>query len=239
MIIKERPRRRRIVAVTAGVLVAAAALGGGIMLAAGDGEQSLSQPPAASKTKAPTTTEPPVITTTTSSTTTTPSTATSDAVPPKKVEAEPIDATKETYSLDRIDPSTYGPLRLRMPKQEALTTGLLGAVEFQDNLCTRYTGTFGGAVVVSNKYGVVDIRVTRPVSTSKGIRIGSIVADVKAAYPATAVIEYRNGLYLVTEPGIMAFDVAGYHMHHTPWPDTGIINRIGIGSQQSDCAGAF
>lgn len=125
-----------------------------------------------------------------------------------------------------------------MSRTAALDTGLLGRVEIRDRFCTRFAGTFGGNVVVSNRWGVVNIRVTRPVGI-KGLHIGSTVADVKATYPKGKPVEDRNGLHVDTASGIVGFDVGGYHLHHTPWPDTGVIYRIEIGARNSDCAFAF
>ncbi len=234
-----RVRRRRRVSTAAGaVVVVAAALGGGLALAGSGGPASL--PPAAS------TTTPPPATSTEAVTTTTPprSTTRSPASPAATKEATKRAAEQATpsalaaaYSLDVIGTRSYGPLRFGMTEDESLATGTLGEIEVQGSLCTRYTGTFGGSVVVSKRYGVVAIRVTRPVATSRGVHVGSTVADVKAAYPN--VTEFRNGLYVRTEPGILGFDVAGEHLHHTQWPDTGVLYRIEIGARHSDCAFAF
>lgn len=225
-----RIRRRRRVAATAGAVAVAVVLGSGIALAGSGDRESL--PPAVSTTTTPPTTPEAPVTTTMP-----PSTGKPPVSPPAAKTTGtrvPTTSTPPSYSLDVIDPWTYGPLRLSMSEQDALATGMLGAVRVQDTFCTRYTGTFGGTVTVSNKHGVVRVVVTRQVATSQGIHIGSTVADARAAYPGIA--DYRMGLYATTEPGVLAFWVAGPNEVGAPWPDTRVIDHIEIGASRSDCA---
>lgn len=232
-----RIRRRRRVAAVAAAVAVAVVLGSGIALA-GAGRQSLPPAvPAGEPISPPTTSEAPVTTTTPPPATTRPPEAAAKKVEETAESTSSAAPPPPSYSLDVIGTSTYGPLRLFMSEQEALATGLLGAVEVSGDGCTRYTGTFGGKVVVSKRYGLVRIVVSRPASAAGGIHIGSTVAQVKAAYPNT--IEYRNGLYRQTEPGILAFWVAGSKDAYAPWPETGLVDHIEIGASRSDCALAY
>jgi hypothetical protein len=229
-----RIRRRRFVVSTAAVVAVGMLVGGGIALAGSGGPESLPPARTPDPVVAPTTTTAPPVTTTSPPPVTS---RTVPAVPDTKVTSETSVVTAEAFSANTITPRTYGPLRLGMRGPAAHDTGLLGAVQMSDEWCVKYAATYGGSVVVSEKYGVVAIRVTRQVSTAKGIHIGSTVAEVKAAYPNA--VEYRDGLYVPTDVGMMGFFVGGVHMHHTPWPDTGVIERIEIGANKSDCALAF
>jgi hypothetical protein len=212
-----RIRRRRFVAGTVAAVAVAMVVGSGIALAGAAGPESV---PAA-RTADPVV---PTTMTTVPTTTTTPVTsATSGDEAPE-------------YALDTIGPWTYGPLRLSMSEAQARDTGLLGAVEVTGE-CVKYRATYGGDVVVSKKYGVVIIRVSRPVSTAKGVHVGSMIAEVKAAYPG--FMETRDGLQTETGAGFMTFAVGGSNMHGTSWPDTGVVERIVIGSSHSDCALAY
>jgi hypothetical protein len=131
-----------------------------------------------------------------------------------------------------ILPRNFGPLWLEMSGQEALATGLLGAVEGTDGSCTRYAGTFGGHVLVSAKHGIVRIGVTAPVTNPEGIHIGSTVGDVRTAYPV--VTDYRMGLQTQT----YTFIIGGPGDYYSPWPDTSPVERIDI-TTASDCSNAL
>ncbi|MGH3876108.1 MAG: hypothetical protein ACRDSK_03630 [Actinophytocola sp.] len=230
-----RVRRRRFATATAGaVAVAVVLVGGGIALAGTGAQESL--PPAVSTTTPPptisdapvTTTEPPAVRKKSANTAKTPPPATEAGEKSETTSSKPPPA----YSLDTILPRNFGPLWLEMSEQKALATGLLGAVEGTDGKCTRYTGTFGGHVLVSANLGIVRIGVTAPVATPEGIHISSTVGDVRTAYPV--VTDYRMGLKTQT----FSFIIGGPGDYYTPWPDTSPVERIDI-DMTSDCANAL
>lgn len=225
-----RIRRRRYAAVTAAAVVAVLAVGSGIALAGTGGQESL--PPAVSTTDpVPTTsaTSPPATTSTRPSPPAAKNT-TPPSVPDRKVDetAEPP-PTQEKPNLPVIGPDSFGSLTLGMSADAALATGLLGQAEADDGACIRYAGTFGGNVLVSAKLGLVRIGVTSPVATPAGIRLGSTVAEVRAAYPNAW--DYRMGL----KAGNFGFIVGGPNGAYDPWPETSQVVRIDI-AIESDCA---
>ncbi|MCP2168822.1 hypothetical protein [Goodfellowiella coeruleoviolacea] len=97
-----------------------------------------------------------------------------------------------------FNPDGYGPLQLGMDPSSALATDLLA--DYSDpgpGLCKsaelndQYANVPGFPsqtyVLISPNYGVVAIAVNRAsVHTPEGIRLGSTVDEVKAAYPASA-----------------------------------------------------
>lgn len=230
-----RIRRRRFVVGTAAVVAAAMLVGGGIALAGSARPELL--PPARTPDPVVTTTTTPVTTTSTPVPSRPTSPVTSEPVPDRTITSATSEVRAPVSATDTITARAYGSLRLRMSGQEASGTGLLGTVLAQDEDCVKYAASYGGDVVVSKQYGVVIIRVTGPVSTAEGVHNGSTVADVKAAYPRT--VENRVGLQVDTDAGFMGFAVGGDHMLYEPWPDTGVIRRVLIGSYQNDCALAF
>lgn len=227
-----RVRRHRAVATAASVVAVALVLGSGIALAAGGDRQTL--PPAESTTTTPSTTtgEAPTSTTSPPRSKAKPSTRTA-AAPPAAGTEEPTRKPAPPPPPGRFDlllPTSYGPLALGMSEEEALATGMLGAVEATDgDTCTRYPGTFGGNVLVSANHGVVRVSVTSPVSTPEGIHQGSAVADIRAAYPTAT--DYRMGL----TAGTFSFIIGGPGDYYEQWPDDGPVVRIDI-TTTSDCA---
>jgi hypothetical protein len=82
----------------------------------------------------------------------------------------------------------YGALKLHMTLEEARATGQTDLTweDAGDSPCVA-----DGKVTISRKQGVVGIFLPAEAKTSKGIGIGSTVADVKRAYPDAT--EYRGG----------------------------------------------
>jgi hypothetical protein len=240
-----RLRRRRYVAATACAVVTAVLIGGGIALAGTGGQQSL--PPAVSTTEpVPTASSAPPSTTTPPTTTRPPAGTTGPASPTGTIEDAKIadTTTSETatggpvYHFDKMDSWSYGPLELQMSGTDARATGLLGAVLLADERCATYEATYGGNVVVSKRYGVVAIRVSRPVSDPEGIHVGSTVAEVKAMYPQA--VEDRNGLHRAGPPVTTRYFVAGSKAgYEEPWPADALVDRIAIELTTTDCANAF
>jgi len=234
-----RIRRRRFATATACGIVALVVVGGGIALAGTGGQESL--PPAVSTTDpVPTTSSAAPSTTAPTSTTRPPSTPTGTIEDAKIADTTAPESTATTpvYYFDVIDSWSYGPLELLMSGPDALDTGLLGAVVFADERCARYTATYGGDVVVSKRYGVVAIRVTRPVTAPEGIHIGSTVAEIKTTYPQA--VEDRNGLHIGGAPVVTGFSIAGSKAsYEEPWSDDALVDRIEIGTTKTDCANAF
>ncbi|MCT2586622.1 hypothetical protein [Actinophytocola gossypii] len=238
-----RIRRNRRLAVTAGAVAVAVLVSGGVALATHSTNRSL--PPAE------TTADAPIVTPTTSTATTTsrpPATSTSAVTShssPPSVESDPP-PTGEKKERERKDvpPSLtdavlthtgYGPFELGMSGDDALATDLL-TLEWGEFDCSRYLIRGGGTVVVSEKFGVVSLRVPERVRTPEGIGAGDTVGEVRATYPG--VSDYRHGVSGSATEGTDAFYsflTVEEPPLHEPVPDTFVVAELRLDSSKSDC----
>ncbi|MDX8032199.1 hypothetical protein SK803_18425 [Lentzea sp. BCCO 10_0856] len=119
----------------------------------------------------------------------------------------------------------YGTLKLGMTPEEAAAAGLKGL-----NWGPAGAATCTGAenVAISRKYGIERITLPADAKTSKGIGVGSTVADVKKAYSNAK--EHRTGLSTSLN------DTGGYSFSTYGYADTDKIVEIKLVSSQTDCA---
>ncbi|MEU4620992.1 hypothetical protein AB0G04_13565 [Actinoplanes sp. NPDC023801] len=100
---------------------------------------------------------------------------------PKRSRTTTADAAPTRFSRDGL-----GKLKLGMTEKQALATGLV-ANRSGDDRCSTFelvpANWDGVAVVYSEVHGVVAIPGYGSISTPEGIRIGSTLAEVRAAYP--------------------------------------------------------
>ena len=118
----------------------------------------------------------------------------------------------------------YGALKLGMTPEEAIAAGLKG-LDWGPNGATC---TGAENVAISKKYGIERITLPEDAKTSKGIGVGTTVADVKKAYPNAK--EYRMGLSAALN------DTGGYSFTTYGYADTDKIVEIKLMSRQTDCA---
>ncbi|MGI5503723.1 hypothetical protein [Lentzea sp. CA-135723] len=119
----------------------------------------------------------------------------------------------------------YGALKLGMTEQEAVAAGLtdIDWSSSHDPGCTTAQN-----VAISKKYGIERITLPVDAKTSKGIGVGSTIADVKRMYPNAE--EFRMGL------GVQLNDTASYQFTTYGFGDNEKIVEIKLKSHQVDCS---
>lgn len=121
----------------------------------------------------------------------------------------------------------YGALKLGMTPDEAAAAGLKG-LNWGPNGDITCTGAEN--VAISKKYGIERITLPADAMTSRGIGVGSTVAEVKKAYPNAK--EYRMGFIAsLNDTGSYSFGTYGY-------ADTDKIIDIKLMASKVDCASA-
>lgn len=132
----------------------------------------------------------------------------------------------EPDSFTQVDTRIgYGALKLGMTPEEAEQAGLTG-LNWGPNGDATCTGA--QKVIISKKYGIARITLPPDAKTSKGIGVGSTVADVKRAYSNAK--EFRMGL------GVKLTDAASYQFTTYGFRDDDEIVEIKLMSNQTDCA---
>lgn len=128
-------------------------------------------------------------------------------------------------SLVKVDSRLgYGALKLGMTPEEAVAVGLAELNWGADGA----TCTGAENVAISKKYGIERITLPADAKTSKGIGVGSTVADVKKAYPNAK--QYRMGYSASLN------DTGGYSFATYGYADMDKIVEIKLVSKQTDCA---
>jgi hypothetical protein len=171
---------------------------------------------------APQPTEPPTSTTTVTRTVTQPAPTSPAASTPKPAGVQEI----------VLEATGYGKFKLGMDKKAALAVGGLTADGSDGTGCTAYQVRGGGRVAISDRYGVVRVQAPAAARTPKGIRPGSTIREVKAAYRDAQ--EFRSGF------SVKASSVAHYEMLSSapgnPYRDDDKIDTIRVELNTYDCA---
>lgn len=159
----------------------------------------------------------------------TPSSAPSSSVPPSSAASTvvtTVTSPPQPESLVKIDNRLgYGALKLHMTAEEAVAAGVQN-LRWGPNGDSDCAGAEN--VAISKKYGVERITLPEGARTSRGIGVGSTVADVKKAYPNAT--EYRMGFSVkLNDTGSYSFTTFGY-------ADTDKIVAIKLMANQTDCA---
>ncbi|HEX2131896.1 MAG TPA: hypothetical protein VHH15_10060 [Actinophytocola sp.] len=219
-----RVRRRRRLTATAGVLMVAVLVGSGIAVAANGHRESL--PPAE-----------PTTTTTTTTTTGTTRAPTRETVPSREEPPEQTVDPPPPLTDATLTRSGYGPFGLGTSTDDALATRLLTLLAPGGN-CARYTISGGGEVVLSDRFGVVEVTVPERVRTPEGLGAGSTVGEVRAAYPWAW--DHRDGLSAeVTEGADARYQFVTVEVvppAGEPVPETHVVGRLALVSHANDCA---
>ncbi|WP_439662526.1 hypothetical protein ACSHWB_14385 [Lentzea sp. HUAS TT2] len=126
----------------------------------------------------------------------------------------------------------YGSLKLGMTADEAIAAGLKG-VSWGPN--GEGTCTIAENVALSKKYGVERITLPEGAKTSKGIGVGSTVADVKRAYP-DAVTSSRGYVASLGDAGVYTFSVMS--KLNGPFTDVDEVLAVKLISKKLDCPNA-
>ncbi|SNS73890.1 hypothetical protein [Actinomadura mexicana] len=115
----------------------------------------------------------------------------------------------------KLSPHGYGRLKIGMSEQRARKTGMI-VLKTHGPACDGYdlkghpTGRDTVGVYVSHKYGVALIQPPKNTRTTRGIHIGSTLAQAKHAYPGLK--RNSQGYYGVAAPGnpqaLYEFDIS-------------------------------
>ncbi|RFU36355.1 hypothetical protein DZF91_38615 [Actinomadura logoneensis] len=103
-----------------------------------------------------------------------------------------------------LSPHGYGRLKIGMSERRARATGML-ALKTHSRVCDGYdlkghpTGRNSVSVYVSHKYGVALIQPPKSTRTTRGVHIGSTLAQAKHAY--RGLRRDSRGYYSVSAPG--------------------------------------
>lgn len=126
----------------------------------------------------------------------------------------------------------YGSLKLGMTVDEAIAAGLEGV-----NWGPNGEGTCGVAanVAISQQYGIERITLPEGTTTSRGIGIGSTVADVRRAYP-NAVTANSGYVARLDDTGFYKFSVTS--KLNGPFTDTDEVLAVKLVSSEMDCPNA-
>ncbi len=150
---------------------------------------------------------------------------------PKTSNAASTPSTPPDYTLSA---DGYGKLRLGMTVDQAKATGELGAKKAGDN-CQGYdlaafpTEADTVSVYFSQQHGLVGIFANDMMATKEGIKLGSTIQQVKAAYPKAA--EAENGITVDVPGSTTAYYTIGIT------ENTKNVAELGLATKNQDCFG--
>jgi hypothetical protein len=131
-----------------------------------------------------------------------------------------------------LGPRGYGVFVLGMSKTAVLAVG--GLVEAgTDTHCTAYRAKDGTRLVVADQEGLVNVTAPAGAHTPEGVRVGSTIEEVRAAYPTAT--EFRAG-FATAAPGSSD---ASYSFESdapgNPFRPTDKISKIAVGRAVGNC----
>lgn len=160
----------------------------------------------------------------------------------------PSPSKQSSAPAPTLGDSGYGALQLGMTKAEATATGLTTGISGTDGSCGAASdGRLAGAPAAasestyvrgplffsSNTGKLVAIYAYGPVATPKGIKVGSTVAELKAAYPTWSAEPDDAGN--ASDSGRGYVELPGGKASYRIVVDSGSVVELSLDSEAQDC----